>query len=121
MWRQVRTKWWQSQKLTTADDMYAMLRRRSAYEEYTMKSDGVLVSTTWYETPGGGHSYDNALFCHGSILDINHADMLPDDLAKTLPDIEMLCVSSWSYRLEDARYRVYIPTTTAMPPGRRSR
>ena len=27
MWRQVRTKWWQSQKLMTADDMYAMLRR----------------------------------------------------------------------------------------------
>jgi hypothetical protein len=81
------------------------------------KSSTMLISPAVFWRPKGSDKIrgkENVLYCNGIWLDVDGGELTPDAFASFFPHLWFVAFNSFSHTKEVRRWRIYIPTLTAM-------
>ncbi len=101
----------------TTQEFFDYLEECATSHVFTSKKDNQLIMPSVFDLsrdPDHGHSYSNLVTSQGLILDFDHTDATPDEIADVLAPYPCVIYSSWSHRHDDCSYRACIPTSSTM-------
>ena len=101
----------------TTQEFFDYLEECATGHVFTSKKDNQLIMPSVFDLsrdPDHGHSYSNLVTSQGLILDFDHTDATPDEIADVLAPYPCVIYSSWSHRHDDCSYRACIPTSSTI-------
>jgi hypothetical protein len=87
------------------------------YRKIANKANNNLICPSWVEPVKGvkeTRSFANVVFSNGIWLDYDGGEVSPELFASIFPVLRMTVYSSYNSTKSNLRYRIYIPTSSAM-------
>jgi hypothetical protein len=117
LWEVTFDRHFAGQNYYTTQAFFDYLHTCATTKAYASKKDNCMICPAAFNLAldmEHGHSYSNIVTVMGVLLDLDHTDATPDDIANVLAPFTLAIYSSWSNAPDDHAYRVAIPTITPM-------
>jgi len=100
------------QKAYTTDEFFAFIQRHATTTDVPEKHLANMFVPSFFDLKWDteyGHSKGNHVVSQGAVLDFDHSELTPTEIHVALP-YRMIAYSSFSYRPDDRKFRIAIPT-----------
>lgn len=119
LWEKQDTKQVEVQRSNLSTDELVQYLRFAMTEDYAEKAQVPLICPAVFDfsrDPGKGHTNSNVALRQGLIMDIDGTPHTPQRIHELFAGLRLIVASSFNHSPQEWRYRLFIPTTTAIPP-----